>query len=68
MEPFPLPGVDWQTFRSLLRRKDWPLAKQVLAVVLFVVGRPLNRLLKALGLFANNFYVMARRNGAEGQG
>jgi SAM-dependent methyltransferase len=61
MEPLPLPDVDWRTFRSLLRQKDWPLAKQALAVILFAVGRPLNRLLKALGLFANNFYVMARR-------
>jgi len=59
VEPIQLPFLSSHSARSLLRRDDWPTSKRWTAAAAYVAARPLSRLMKRAGLFANNLYMVA---------
>lgn len=62
LEPIQMPFLHSYTFFEILRKEEWAIVKRCVAVSMYSVLRPLNIIMKRLGLFANNFYVIAQRN------
>ena len=61
-EPIQMPFLYKYTFDGLLHKKEWPVIKRAMCMLVYVVARPLNALLKKTGFFANNIYIIARKS------
>jgi SAM-dependent methyltransferase len=60
-EPIQMQFLYKYTFGGLLHKKEWPIIKRGMAMLLYAAARPLNALLRKTGFFANNIYIIARK-------
>lgn len=62
VEPIAMPFLYSHTLRGLLKKKEWSITKRCLAAMIYIVAHPLNRAMKQVSLFANNIYIIARKD------
>ncbi|MFC1761545.1 hypothetical protein ACFL6U_05635 [Planctomycetota bacterium] len=62
IEPIQIPFLYTHTLCELITRKDWSKSKRSLAAIIYIGAHPLNKLMKTGHLFANNLYVVAKKD------
>jgi hypothetical protein len=68
VDPIQMPFLYSYTLRELFRKKEWSLIKRCMAAMIYIVAHPANTVMKQLGLFANNIYIVAQKADSEHTG